>query len=282
MEDKVPTHPSPDTHPFYPFPSDQEDVDSFRSPLSTGDYNYSLARSPVTNSYTYQYATAPIRLSAACRLVNSALTGPRASRSESVDRAAMERVWSALADSWEEFEGLRMMQPGPTGTPVPHEESDRFVSGWQVRVCPLRPRRSRGSTDLPSFLSQIFIFEACEHSPRPDKLFLTDISPLAVNVIREKLADRIARMRNPKIVAAGADGRLSPTLQTCLTDLIHLHDIAESKCHDMCRRVLDLIKRHLTTAFFDYDASLCRDGVYYAGERVAVSSSTASISHPPS
>lgn len=134
VDDISPPVPDSPTHNFFPFPSDQEDVDAFRSPLSTGDYNYSLSRSPITNSYTYQYATAPIRLSAACRLVNSVLTGPKAERSERVDRIAMNRVWSAFADSWEEFEGLRILRPGATGTIVQHEETDRFVSGWQVRV----------------------------------------------------------------------------------------------------------------------------------------------------
>ena len=113
-----------------PHLSDQDDVDSFRSPLSTRDYNSSLARSHVTNSYTYQYATAPIRLSAACRQVNAHLTGPKAERSEKIDKAAMNRVWTAFADSWEEFESLRSCVVG--GTVVQNEDTDRFISGWQV------------------------------------------------------------------------------------------------------------------------------------------------------
>jgi hypothetical protein len=91
-----------------------------------------------------------------------------------------------------------------------------------------------------------------------------------VNVIREKLQERIYKAREySKIVSASSN---SPPLRAILSDLIHLHDIAESRCHEMSPRVLSLIKRHVNTpAFFEYDASLCRDGVFYAGERIAVS-----------
>ena len=105
-------------------------MDAFKSPLSVRDYNTSLAKSPITNSYTYQFATAPIRLSAACRLLNATLTGPKADRAETVYRMAMDRVWTSLAACWEEFENLRSL--GGTSA-MQNEETDRFISGWQVR-----------------------------------------------------------------------------------------------------------------------------------------------------
>ncbi|KIO27129.1 hypothetical protein M407DRAFT_233617 [Tulasnella calospora MUT 4182] len=198
---------------------DQDDVDAFKSPLSVRDYSTALAKSPVTSSLTFQFATAPIRLSAACRLVNATLTGPKADRAETVDRLAMDRVWTALAACWDEFENLRSL--GGTAA-MQNEETDRFISGWQI-----------------------FIFEA-------------------LNVVRERLQDRISRIRNSRIVPT--DGG-SPSHK--LTDLEHLHDIAESRCQDVLPQVMELIRRHVGTAFFEYDASLCRDGVYYAGERIA-------------
>ncbi|KAG9049257.1 hypothetical protein FS837_010793 [Tulasnella sp. UAMH 9824] len=200
---------------------DQDDVDAFKSPLSVRDYSTSLAKSPVTNSYTFQFATAPIRLSAACRMVNATLTGPKADRAERVDRTAMDRVWTALAACWEEFEGLRSL--GGTSA-MQNEETDRFISGWQI-----------------------FIFEA-------------------LNVVRERLQERISRIRNSRIVPTGGE---SPSQRSKLTDLEHLHDIAESRCQDVLPQVMELIRRHVGTAFFEYDASLCRDGVFYAGERIA-------------
>lgn len=200
---------------------DQDDVDAFKSPLSVRDYNTSLAKSPITNSYTYKFATAPIRLSAACRLVNATLTGPKADRAETVDRMAMDRVWTSLTASWDEFEGLRSL--GGTSA-MQNEETDRFISGWQI-----------------------FIFEA-------------------LNVIRERLLERISRLRSSRIAPAGGE---SPSHRSKLTDLEHLHDIADSRCQDLLPQVMELIKRHIGTAFFEYDASLCRDGVFYAGERIA-------------
>lgn len=63
-------------------------------------------------------------------MVNATLTGPKADRAERVDRTAMDRVWTALAACWEEFESLRSL--GGTSA-MQNEETDRFISGWQVR-----------------------------------------------------------------------------------------------------------------------------------------------------
>ena len=119
---------------YHLFFSDQDDVDAFRTPLTRGHYDRALASSNVTSSYTYRYATAPIRLSAACRLINSVLTGPRAERRESIDQDGMQRVWTSLAESWEEFEELRQLPI--TGRAGQAEDTDRFVSGWQVSEDP--------------------------------------------------------------------------------------------------------------------------------------------------
>ncbi len=43
----------------------------------------------------------------------------------------MERVWSAFADCWEEFESLRDTTTSSSGAA---EDTDRFISGWQVRA----------------------------------------------------------------------------------------------------------------------------------------------------
>ena len=91
-----------------------------------------------------------------------------------------------------------------------------------------------------------------------------------MSIIREKLQDRINRLQDPRLVAVGETAEHKAQVQATLTDLIHLADIAESKCQEMIGPVMGLIRRHVNTAFFEYDASLCRDGVFYAGERVAV------------
>lgn len=44
----------------------------------------------------------------------------------------------------------------------------------------------------------------------------------------------------------------------------HLLDIAKSKCEVKTRQIVDLVKMYVGTRFFEWDASLVRDGTYYA------------------
>ena len=44
-----------------------------------------------------------------------------------------------------------------------------------------------------------------------------------------------------------------------------LYSIAQSKCHYLVRAVGTIIKQHLGTSFFQYDAFQIRDGVFFAG-----------------
>ncbi|KAH9997486.1 hypothetical protein BJV77DRAFT_941252 [Russula vinacea] len=41
--------------------------------------------------------------------------------------------------------------------------------------------------------------------------------------------------------------------------------IADARCHEVVRRVVAIIRQHLGTPFFEYDASLVRDGCFFAG-----------------
>jgi len=81
-------------------------------------------------------------------------------------------------------------------------------------------------------------------------------------VIREFLKQRL-------VSASGAgDGAYvvdAHSIQQRVNSLIHLHAIAESKCHDVAQHVVSLVRRHLGTSFFEYDASLVRDGCFFAG-----------------
>ena len=97
--------------------------------------------------------------------------------------------------------------------------------------------------------------------------------------MREKLCERIERVRG--ISPAGPRGSNRSAFVTSATpsqmdgevlkNLTHLHDIAESKCQDIALKVMSIVRRHVGTSFFEYDASLCRDGVFYVGSRIAVS-----------
>lgn len=112
---------------------DDDDLKAFQKQLPKlirGADLQALARTNISMSHAYQYATAPIRLANACRLVHAAVTGPKARRARFVDEKKLNAAWESLAQSWEEFESLRTMQrAGVVGS----EESIRFVDGWQVR-----------------------------------------------------------------------------------------------------------------------------------------------------
>ncbi|KAF8509550.1 hypothetical protein JB92DRAFT_3083744 [Gautieria morchelliformis] len=86
------------------------------------------------------------------------------------------------------------------------------------------------------------------------------------NVIREFLKQRLVSASGesdgPNIVDADSQ-------QVTLNSLIHLHMIAESKCQDVAQHVVSLVQRHLGTSFFEYDASLVRDGCFFAGYMLA-------------
>ncbi|KAG9124802.1 hypothetical protein FRC07_010200 [Ceratobasidium sp. 392] len=181
---------------------EDDDLSSFQITFPSLGNNQSLTRTSITYSYTYRYATAPIRLSSACRQIHAALTGPKAKRKEDVNEPGLKDAWEALGRSWEEFEGLRHV--GPVGI-IQTEDTERFVNGWQI-----------------------FIFEC-----------------------------------HPEV-----------THEPLLAKLTRLHSIAEGKCHDVAGQIVTLIRRHLGSSFFQYDASLVRDGCFYAGLCLARDSGT--------
>lgn len=57
-----------------------------------------------------------------------------------------------------------------------------------------------------------------------------------------------------------------------LSQVVQLHAIAEAKCHEVAHLVINIVHRHLGTPFFEYDASLVRDGCFFAGVLLAGSS----------
>ncbi|KAG9098658.1 hypothetical protein FS749_003326 [Ceratobasidium sp. UAMH 11750] len=206
---------------------EDDDLSSFQITFPSLGNNQSLTRTSITYSYTYRYATAPIRLSSACRQIHAALTGPKAKRKEDVNEPGLKDAWEALGRSWEEFEGLRHV--GPVGI-IQTEDTERFVNGWQI-----------------------FIFE-CH------------------NIIRESLKQRMIEHRRTRDAAFVVDPDVNH--EPLLAKLTRLHSIAEGKCHDVAGQIVTLIRRHLGSSFFQYDASLVRDGCFYAGLCLARDSGT--------
>jgi len=83
-------------------------------------------------------------------------------------------------------------------------------------------------------------------------------------VIREALKQRT-------VVHPTCDGSLNITLPNSsprsaqLDTATRLLKIADARCHEVVRRVVVIIRQHLGTPFFEYDASLARDGCFFAG-----------------
>ncbi|KAI0306791.1 hypothetical protein B0F90DRAFT_1693299 [Multifurca ochricompacta] len=76
-----------------------------------------------------------------------------------------------------------------------------------------------------------------------------------LNVIREALKQRT-------VVHPNCDrGPRSAPLDAAT----RLLKIADARCHEVVRRVIVIIRQHLGSSFFEYDASLVRDGCFFAG-----------------
>ncbi|KAG8768721.1 hypothetical protein FRC12_005401 [Ceratobasidium sp. 428] len=92
------------------------------------------------------------------------------------------------------------------------------------------------------------------------------------NIIRESLKQRMIEHRRTRDAAFVVDPEV--THEPLLAKLTRLHSIAEGKCHDVAGQIVTLIRRHLGSSFFQYDASLVRDGCFYAGLCLARDSGT--------
>ena len=173
-------------------------------------------------STTLKFATAPIHLALACRLINRALTGPSAKRKQQVNAEHVKEAWEALERSWEEFEALKA-EPASGQIYKSFEDVVRFADGWKI-----------------------FLFEA-------------------QSVIRQKLVERfeIALQRHAGSQVEDAN---SSDEDAEVVKLRHLVDIAKSKCEVKTRQILAIVRRHVGSRFFEWDASLVRDGTFYAAK----------------
>jgi hypothetical protein len=92
------------------FNRDQDDLEVFQRQLPNeikAHHQLRVERTNLSHSHAFRFATAPLRLANACRLVHSAVTGPKARASSKIDGRKLEAAWEALQTSWEEFESLR-------------------------------------------------------------------------------------------------------------------------------------------------------------------------------
>ncbi|WRT66252.1 uncharacterized protein IL334_003205 [Kwoniella shivajii] len=99
------------------------------------------------------------------------------------------------------------------------------------------------------------------------KIFLFE----AQNVIRKNLEDRIEKLSKAQTTAFITESNPS-TPEAMHNDLLHaqhLLDISKDKCEVQTRQIMEIVRRHVGTRFFEWDASLVRDGTYYAAMLLA-------------
>ena len=198
---------------------DDEDLETMQDAI----HNRSVViSSTAAFNTTLKFATAPIHLALACRLINRALTGPSAKRKSQVNAEHVKEAWEALERSWEEFEALKS-EPAVGQIYKSSEDVIRFADGWKI-----------------------FLFEA-------------------QTVIRQKLVERLEVALQRHAGSQILDGA-SPEENSEVVKLRHLVDIAKSKCEVKTKQSLEMVRRHVGSRFFEWDASLVRDGTFYAAK----------------
>ncbi|WVQ67810.1 uncharacterized protein L199_006015 [Kwoniella botswanensis] len=189
----------------------------------------SLVRDSAAFRLSSRFATAPINLALACRKINKALTGPAAKRRTAVNGDLVKQAWEALERCWEDFDQLKYEASSSGPSFAQGDEVIRFADGWKI-----------------------FLFEA-------------------QNVIRTNLEDRISKLAQAQTTAFITESNPS-TPEAMHNDLLnaqHLLDISKSKCDVQTRQIMEIVRRHVGTRFFEWDASLVRDGTYYTAMLLA-------------
>ncbi|ELU40099.1 fungal zn(2)-Cys(6) binuclear cluster domain-containing protein [Rhizoctonia solani AG-1 IA] len=227
---------------------EDDDLSSFQITFPSLGNKQSLIRTSITYSYSYRYATAPIRLSSACRQIHAALTGPKAKRKEDVNEPGLKEAWEALSRSWEEFEGLRHVGPVSLSAPV-----DLFnLTDYCCSRSGLSKQKTRSGLSMAGRSSYS---SAVSDNPK--------FSLSHTQMIEHRRTRDAAFIVDPDV-----------SHEPLLAKLTRLHSIAEGKCQDVAGQIVTLIRRHLGSSFFQYDASLVRDGCFYAGLCLARDSGT--------
>jgi hypothetical protein len=198
---------------------DEDDLEQFQA-SADGSHKMLI---PSHNSFdaVARYATAPIRLAQACRLIHRALTGPKARRNERVNGEHLKSAWEALEACFEEFQEFRVDEADMESGILKKRDIERFCDGWQC-----------------------FLFEC--HSVIREALSdrITQLEQVVETGRLQAIAPETDTVR-----IASADNLLA---------LRRLHAIAESKCYTLAKLMIIIVKRNLGSRFFAYDASLVR------------------------
>ncbi|KIR40696.1 hypothetical protein I313_03352 [Cryptococcus deuterogattii Ram5] len=221
---------------------DDEDLETMQDIID----NNALVRDSVSFRISTKFATAPINFALACRKINKALTGPKAKRRITVNVDLVKQAWEALESCWEELNDL--LKVGPDQKYILGEEVARQVhriSGSVYFRTDFNVRFADGW--------KIFLFEA------------QNVIYNNLEARRQKLSDTAAQVTARITESVSPSSANSPeAMHADLIAISHLLDIAKSKCEVKTRQIVDLVKMYVGTRFFEWDASLVRDGTYYA------------------
>lgn len=185
----------------------------------------------------YRFFSIPLKLSAACKLVHGALTGAEARRRNVIDEDKLHAAWEILDKAWHDIDQVRSL--GVSGNP---EEVERYIASWQI-----------------------FMFECSKLHIFIASSLGIDFSYYLDNIIREALKQRISAPADRSNVPEHSVAGISSPGHDNHSVLNRLYTIAHSKCMYLVQAVLSIIKRNLGTSFFQYDAFIVRDGVFFAG-----------------
>ncbi|EIN07736.1 hypothetical protein PUNSTDRAFT_126687 [Punctularia strigosozonata HHB-11173 SS5] len=191
------------------------------------------SRSTLSYSLAARYASLPLRISSACRQIHDVLTGPKARqrRNSLIDEIAMKDAWDALEECWRGLENVK--ECGTAGV-VQEEDIERFIHGWQIFIFECHNIIREG-------LKQRLMSLAHMQPDSPQSYYLTEgdeQKPVGLRHLRQQQAER-------------------------------LHAVSSAKCHQVVLRVVRIIRHHFAShngdpPFFAYDASLMRDGCFFA------------------
>ncbi|KAG8994512.1 hypothetical protein FRB94_009831 [Tulasnella sp. JGI-2019a] len=105
-------------------------VASFETSLSPDTFNASLAVSPIAARLTYEHTIAPTHVAETCRLIYDLFASCSGIGLRETLGIQLQKVWSALQVSWEEFDRLR----GSDINKGVQVDRDVFVSSWQIFI----------------------------------------------------------------------------------------------------------------------------------------------------
>ncbi|KAF9520147.1 hypothetical protein BS47DRAFT_846376 [Hydnum rufescens UP504] len=149
---------------------------------------------------------------------------------------------------------------GPRAMARSSIDEKKLTEGWEtLSACWLEfeELRSQVDTGVATFMQK----PDMERFISGWQIFLFECHNVIRETLKEKAIEEAKAARAPQVFAVGES---LPERQP--TNVNRLLQLAESHCRELHTRVMQVIRQQLNSErFFQYDASLVRDGTFYAG-----------------